>query len=245
MDSSQSSSFIPKAPVRGAVTKRRVRKVYVFTYLIYIVFICSLLAAAGFWFVHYSADAKLAEAQRALTEAQSKFNDSDVAAVMELNERMEEANALFKGHVSLVRALEAVESVTVASVSMTGLKYVKAESAKLSFSLVARTDDFNSARYQREVLASNPVLAGSVLTSINYGVSEAATEGQSAAQAVVSFNIEKVLEPGSIEPQMTAAPVTEIVPVPLPDSAASASSATETDVIETPAEDVSGELDIE
>lgn len=243
MDSSQSSSFIPKAPVRGAVTKRRVRKVYVFTYLIYIVFICSLLAAAGFWFIHYTADKKLADAQRALTEEQSKFNDSDVATVMQLNERLEEAENLFKGHVSLVRALEAVESVTVASVAMTGLQYVKGENAKLSFSLVARTEDFNSARYQREVLSANPVLAGARLTSINYGVSESTTDGQTATEAVVSFNIEKILEPGAIEPELITAPATPSLPpeAELPIDELDI----DTVLIETPAEDVSGELDSE
>jgi hypothetical protein len=205
MDSSQGSSFIPKAPVRGAVNKRRVRRVYVFTYLIYIVFTCSLLAAAGFWFVHYTADKKLADAQLRLTEERNKFNDSDVATVMQLNERMEEAEALIANHVSLVRALEAVEAVTVASVAMTGLQYTKEESARLSFSLVARTDDFNSARYQREVLSANPVLAGATLANVSFGVSDTGTESGAGDESVVSFHIEKTLEPGAIAPVIDTA----------------------------------------
>ncbi len=239
MDSSQGSSFIPKAPVRGAVSKRRVRKVYVFTYLIYIVFICSLLAAAGFWFIHFTAQNKLAEAQRTLTEERNKFNDSDVATVMQLSERMEEAEALLEGQVSLVRALEAVEAVTVASVSMTGLKYEKSESANLSFSLVAKTDDFNSARYQREVLAANTVLAGAKLNNVQYGVSESAVDGAPVTSSVVSFNISKTLEPGAITPApATAQPTVEQV-LPLEATSVLPGSVPADEV--TPAIDVSDE----
>lgn len=210
MDSSQGSSFIPKSPVRGAVTKRRVRKVYVFTYLIYIVFICSLLAAAGFWFIHYTADKNLAAAQRRLTEERNKFNASDVTMVTELSERINEAEELVDGQVSLLRALEAVEAVTVAAVSMTGLQYEKNQSAELSFSLVAKTEDFNSARYQREVLSANPVLAGASLTNVRYGATEASADGSTPSESVVSFNIKKTLEPGSILPALPdAEPTTD------------------------------------
>lgn len=209
MDSSQGSSFIPKSPVRGSVQKRRPRKIYVFSFLIYIFFIGTIVAAGIFWFIKYSVEGQLAAVQQALTEERGKFNESELLRVSEVDARMDEAERLLNGQVSVVKILEAIETVTLSSVTMAGFDYEKSENASLTLALNAAAGDFNSARFQRQVISSSPVLAGSVLSNITYGAQASDTSG--AFSDVVSFVLEKTIEPGSIKPeartQFSASPV--------------------------------------
>ncbi len=212
MDSSQGSSFIPKTPVRGSVQKRRPRKIYVFSFLIYIFFIGTIVAAGIFWFIKFSAENELETVQAALTEERGRFNESELLRVSEVDARIDEASTLLEGQVSVLRILEAIESVTLSSVTMIGFDYTKAESAELVLALNAAAGDFNSARFQRQVISSNPVLAGSVLQNISYGAQAEADTG--VVNDVVNFVLRKTIEPGAIKPQVQSRSVAPTAPTP-------------------------------
>lgn len=212
MDSSQGSSFIPKTPVRGSVQKRRPRKIYVFSFLIYIFFIGTIIAAGIFWFIKYSEENELERVQAALTEERGRFNESELLRVSEVDARIDEASSLLNSQVSVLRILEAIESVTLSSVTMIGFDYMKAESAELVLALNAAAGDFNSARFQRQVISSNTVLAGSALENITYGAQ--ADAGTGVVTDVVNFVLRKTIEPGAIKPQVQSRAVTTPVPTP-------------------------------
>ncbi len=202
MDSSQASSFIPKTPVRGAVNKRRVRKVYVITYLIYVFFLGTLLAAGATWFLKYSVEQSLTEVQSSLAEERNRFNQSDLSLVQELDQRMTEASQLLNSQVSVASVFEAIEDVTLASVNMTGFLYEKTINSSLVMTLNARAADFNTTQFQRQVLSANPVLAGSDIVSVEYG---AQTDTVSAAVSdFVTFTISKTINPATVPPDTTA-----------------------------------------
>lgn len=231
MDSSQTSSFIPKTPVRGAVAKRKVRKVYVFTYLIYIFFLGTLIAAGVMWFFKLSAENELSAVQQNLAVEKGKFNQSNMAQVIDLDDRMNQASRLLSQQISLASVFTALEQVTVAPVSLTGFKYEKAESATLELALRARTNTFNAALYQRQVLASNPVLAGATVTDVQYGQEETAIENATIVNNVVTFTISKALAPSTVpvvtQPLPTAVETTPEEPTD--DAAVAATSTPVTD----------------
>lgn len=201
MDSSQSSSFIPKSPVRGAVNKRRVRKIYVITYLIYVFFLGTLLAAGATWFLKYSAEQSLTAVQNSLTEERNRFNQSDLHLVQEIDQRMAESNQLLNSQVSIASVFEAIEDVTLASVNMNGFLYEKTINSSLVMTLNARAADFNTTQFQRQVLSANPVLAGSDLIEVEYG---AQTDALTAAVSdFVTFTISKTINPATVPPNTT------------------------------------------
>ncbi len=199
MDSSQTSSFIPKSPVRGNVAKRKVRKVYVITYVIYIVFLGVLIASAFVWFLKMTATSGLSSIQADLAAEKTKFNQSDMAMVLELSERMEEAYTLLNQRVYLESVFDALEAVTAAPVFLTGMEYKKDEGAKLVLSLTARATDFNAVRFQRQLLSTSNVLAGAKITNVEYGVRELTENGTSVKTELVVFSIEKDLNPADMK----------------------------------------------
>ncbi len=209
MDSSQGSSFIPKSPVRGAVTKRRVRKVYLITYLIYVFFVGSLLASAGIWFYKFTVQNDLDAVKLALNEERDKFKQSDLEMVSELNLRMKEADRLLGEQVSVANLLRAIESTTLLSVDLAGFLYEKDISGELRLTLNAQADDFNSTLFQRQVLASNPVLAGASMVSVAYGAQEGDTTTQ--AEDTITFVIAKSIDPATIVPSV-GTPLTATAP---------------------------------
>ncbi len=204
MDSSQGSSFIPKSPVSGTVNKRRVRKIYVFTYLIYIAFVGSIIAAVGTWIYKLSVANELTTVQAALNAERDRFNQADLDRVTELNARITEAKSIFDNQVSVVQILEAVERVTLSSVDMRGFTFEKDVSTTLALELAAEASDFNTTLFQRQVLAGDPVLGGATVTNVTYA-STPATE-ELPAESTVIFTVEKDIAPGSIKPVAGFAP---------------------------------------
>jgi len=200
MDSSQSSSFIPKTPMSGTLNKRRVRKMYIFTYLIYIFFISSLLAAGGTWFYKVSTQNKLAAVQSELNEERKKFNQADLEKVTELDSLIIEANKILTGQVSVVQILEAVERVTLVAVDMRGFLFEKDINTKLVLELSAEASDFNTTLFQRQVLSGDAVLGGATVTGVTYANTAASED--SKAKSSVLFTVEKDILPGTILPQV-------------------------------------------
>ncbi len=200
MDSSQGSSFIPKSPVRGAVTKRRVRKVYLITYLIYVFFVGTLLASAGIWFYKFTVQNDLDAVKLALNEERDRFKQSDLEMVSQLNLRMKEADRLLSEQVSVANLLRAIESTTLLSVDLAGFLYEKDISGELRLTLNAQADDFNSTLFQRQVLASNPVLSGASMASVAYGAQ--AADATAAPEETITFVISKSIDPTTIAPSV-------------------------------------------
>jgi hypothetical protein len=198
MDSSQGSSFIPKTPMSGSLSKRRVRKIYIFTYLIYTFFIGSLLAAGGVWFYKVTVQKELAAVQVALNEERERFNQADLEKVTELDARLIEAKNVFDAQVSVLQILKAVERITLASVDMHGFTFEKDVSAKLVLELSAEAGDFNTTLFQRQVLAGDAVLGGAEVTSVTYATTPE-TDGSPSGSSVM-FKVEKDVLPGTIKP---------------------------------------------
>lgn len=224
MDSNQGSSFIPKSPVRGTVKKRGVRKVYIFTYLIFIFFFGTMIASAVTFAYDFTVNAQLAQAKQTLLDERTSFSQSNFEQVRELDVRTKTAYSLFSNHVSVLHVLSSLEASTLAAVQLTGFSFTKdlEESEEGSHTLVlnAKMSDFNAALFQREMFTGDSVLNGARLSEVT--LTDTSVIEESADAAEVTFVIEKVLTVADIPytPSVYAVPevVAEIVPLELPDA---------------------------
>lgn len=207
MDSSQPSSFIPKSPVSGNVQKRRARKVYIFTFLIYIFFTASLLASGGTWFYKYTVQKNLNAMKLAVNQERENFSQTNMEQVTAFNERLIAAKDLLDAQVSLVSVLKAIEAVTVASVDISGFTYEKTENNTLALKLSARANGFNTLLFQRSIFPGNTVLAGSAITGVTYNSGDSTTGGE-----VITFSLEKDLNEGLIKTVADSVPTSIVTP---------------------------------
>lgn len=203
MEKFQGSSFIPKGPVRGTVKPRGVRRVYILTYVTYVLFFGTLLATAGVFMYGLSIDTQLvAEKDRLLQERES-FNQADLERIRELELRMDTAFAILDRHVSLRSVLEALEATTLRPVQIYGFEYIKDIDNSLILTMTARTENFNNALFQREIFASNDVLNGATISELSFTEAELG-DGSSIKTQEVEFTIIKELSvdeiPYTIDP---------------------------------------------
>ncbi len=77
MENPQGASFIPKSPVRGSTKPRKVRRVYVLTYVAFVCFIGSLLAAVGMFFYDLSIDRKIDNQKMKQWVSQPSYSSKD------------------------------------------------------------------------------------------------------------------------------------------------------------------------
>jgi len=199
MENSQnSSSFIPKSPVRGNVKPRRkVRKIYLFTYLTSIIFFGTLIASAGTFFYKYTTRATLDE-QKALLAIEKKELDVDreIEEVRAFELHSVTAYTLLDRHVSLGEIFESLESTTLESVQLTGFSYTKNKDNSLQLSLIAKTNSFNAALFQRSQFLEGTILENAKVAEVLY--TNAISEETLSSKTEVVLTIEKTLTPGEI-----------------------------------------------
>jgi len=197
MENSQGTSFIPKSPVKGTVKPRGVRRVYILTYVTYVLFFGTLLATAGVFMYGLTIDAQLVSEKERLSVERDSFNQADLEKVRELESRMDTAFSILDRHVSLHSVFKALEVVTLRPVQLYGFEYTKDLNNSLNLTLLARTKNFNNALFQREILSGNAILNGATISDIKYTGSEP-EDGLPAASEEVQFTITKKLSVGDI-----------------------------------------------
>ena len=197
MEKSQASSFIPKGPVRGTVKPKSVRKVYILTYVSYVLFFGTVLAAMVVFGYGLRIDSQLAAEKSSLFAERESFNQSDLERLRELEFKMNTALSLLDRHVSLHSVLVAMEATTVGPVQIYGLEYIKDINNSLNLILKAKTENFNNALFQREIFASDSVLAGASVSEIEFTQSRSDAELFSGSQEV-NFTLSKILSASEI-----------------------------------------------
>lgn len=210
MDSSSGASFIPKSPVKGTVNRRRVRRVYIFTYIIYIFFIGTLIASGVTWFYQYTMERKLEDTKLALNDERSKFNQADLSRVNDVNHRLQEVRRILDRQVSLLSVFKAIEDTTLRSIQLSGFAYQRDLNSELTVNLLAKANDFNATLFQRQVLNGNPVLAQSTLSEVTYTAGVADDPG---AGGSVSFTLTTPVSPAltAVTPGVPPNPSSDLI----------------------------------
>lgn len=195
-------SFIPSGAA-AAAKPRQVRKIYIFTYLIYVFFAVTILVALGIFAYNQYLSSQIAGAKQDLVEKQASFNSSALAEVEMLEGRISQAVSIFNSQVSLYRVLEVVEDVLLRSVTISGFEYadnMRSVTLKMSTSL----PDFNAAVYQRTVLGNHPLFTGATIKNIVYAAPGSA-EQDSLSDSLLTFDINVPLDTAALRPQLSSA----------------------------------------
>ena len=119
----QGTSFIPQRPTQGANQKRGVRKIYVFTYISYILFFGSALAAVGTFFYNSLLDTRLQVHKDALVAEEAKFDQEAINNVRELDQKIKSAQKRMDLHLSVPTIFEALERNVSQSLVLSSFSY--------------------------------------------------------------------------------------------------------------------------
>lgn len=190
-------SFIPKQPIRGGGTTKKVRKIYVLAYISFVMFFATLIAAGATFLYKISLENQLANAQVELTAQKDAFSQSDIARIQDLNNRMQSAKKVLDSHSSLTQLFASLEKSTIEQMQFKSFAYTR-EGSALTMVLQANTEDFNAVLFQRETLQDDSILAGSVIEELAGSQTSEVTAGQTSEDLLVDFTLTKVFTPADL-----------------------------------------------
>lgn len=205
---SQATSFIPQRPTAGKVKSRGVRKIYVLAYVTYVIFFGTALAAGGVFFLKVTLGKELEAQQATLAQEKSKFSESDMMSVREMQSRLNTAKDRLDKHISVVSIFDALERSALQSVQFVTFNYVRTTDGAPLVSFIGNTDKFDNLIFQREVLQSNPILASSTFSDIALNSSPVLDKSgqaiQGTQQQVITFGIEASIPTSLVQYQPSA-----------------------------------------
>lgn len=199
----QGTSFIPQRPTQGVVKKRGTRKIYILTYISFVLFFGTILATAGTFVFKTFEAAKLDEQKKLLAQEREKFNESDMESIRDLNRRIQNAEVLIGNHVSVASIFDALEQSTLQSITLVGFDYKRLNTGVPTVTVLGTTNAFNSVIFQRSVLASSEIFANASFEEVALASAEP-QEGEVAVRAI-NFTIEAPVDPSLIKfvPEIT------------------------------------------
>jgi len=199
MDSA--GSFIPQNPVQGGgKPKRRVRHIYVVTYLIYIFFGVTLLSALGLWFYTQVLSGELASAQEELVSQSQQFDTRELERLEQLDIRLEQANQLFNALVPVHVIFTSLEEVLLDSAVVTGFTYDH-ERRQVVVSFRTAFTDFNGALFQRQMMRNHSLFQTASIQNVNY---EEAVDSETGITATnLTYEVVAALDAVAVAEQNT------------------------------------------
>lgn len=195
MNNQESTSFIPQRPTKGKVKARSVRKVYVLAYISYVLFFGTVLAAGATFFYQSLTERQLEAQKIALAAERERFNQADIAAVRELDRRMDVAKQRINNHISVLSIFDALEISAVQTLRFTKFNYQRVGDAEPLITLAGTTGRFDSVIFQREVLASNPIFIDSEIVSAGVESLDIDPGEVEQLEQVITFEIENEINP--------------------------------------------------
>jgi len=206
----QSGSFIPQqAPSRPSKVRRR--RIYVLSYVVYTIFTGVVLTTIGVFFWSWQVHSALATQQATLAEERTKFDQSDIIEVLEIESLLSLVEYLLDNQPAVSRLLDAIEETTVQSVQLREftVEHIATEddtphsTVKLTYTGVA--DSFNTVLAQRNVMESNELLRKADIKEVAYGETE--SESAESVSAPVTYQVSLELPVSDIAFTGAAAPV--------------------------------------
>lgn len=189
VESSSTSSFIPKNAnkVRKPRTSKRI---YIFSYLSYVFFFGTLITVVGVYFYVAQTKGTLEEQKQILATERTRFSDSDIEYVRDLEKRLLLTERLLDQSAAPSRIFTSLEEIIVDSVRVTGITYERDSNNTFVLTFSGATNTFDAAIFQRQLMQSVPVFADATITTYRYG---AAAEGGEGAEVPVQGNEQLVV----------------------------------------------------
>jgi hypothetical protein len=212
MPNSQGTSFIPQRPTKGPSKQRGVRKIYILSFLSYVMFFGALLAAGATLFIKLSLETELTQQQQLLDQERSRFSESEIASVRELAKRIETTKARMNQHISVLSIFESLELSAIQTLNFTGFNYERLNDEATLVTILGQAEKFDSVLFQREVLALNPILSGSSFTEVGLQSRE---DEAGRLDKMITFSFEKKVDPTDAAYLPRTSPVVRQATVPV------------------------------
>lgn len=165
---SSGSSFIPKRPTQKKPVAKSFRKIYVLSYVSYLVFFTTLLAAGGVFLYQLSLTSELNGLKEDLVAQRDQFNQADLDRVRNLDYRIDAARQLVNNHASLLTVLNALDETIADPVQLLSFNYNRTEDPRRPrLALSAIASQFDEVIFQERVLSGNAVTSNFAVADVN------------------------------------------------------------------------------
>lgn len=183
MEKNFQTSFIPKKPmIEKRVTPSR--PIGLLTLVSLFVFFTLALASLALYFYDGVLKSNIAKLENTLTLAEDRFEPSRIVELQELDKRLRASTGILDKHIAVSPIFEALEAVTMKTVSFTKFDFSAGEGANpqvevvmkgraLGYQSVAlQSDLFSKNKYFIDPIFSNLVLddAGNVVFDLKFKV---------------------------------------------------------------------------
>jgi hypothetical protein len=162
----QNTSFIPQRPVM-APQKRGTRKVYVLTYVSYILFFATVFAAVGVFFYERFLDARLEVAKNRLIEEEGKFDQSQIASIKQLDDQIKLATGRMNEHLSLLPIFTELERTVAQSLKLSSFSYSREMDGMPKIEMTGEAGMAGNLLFQREAFTQSPLFVGASFEEVN------------------------------------------------------------------------------
>lgn len=192
MANSTGGSFIPKRSTGRVSPVRSGKRIYILSYVAYVLFFGTLLSVVGIFFLNKQAENKLQDYVALVDEKRQTFqneNDVRVASLKKLDERIRIAQKVLDRHAAPSIIFDSLEDVVVNSVQLNDFSYERETGQAPLLSFTGLTNTFDVLLFQREIMSQSSLLASAEIVNVSYG-SVAVGEDQGAAAASKASNTE-------------------------------------------------------
>lgn len=192
-------SFIPKRSTGRVAPVRSGRRVYVLSYIAYVLFFGTLLSVVGIFFLHNQAETQLQKFIELIDDERQAFQEqSEVNEIKALDTQLNTAMQILNWHAAPSVIFEAIEGVIVQSVQLEDFQYKRITGGPAEISFGGKTGSFDVLLFQREVMSDSNLLASADIVEVSYGAGSEVVEttGQQTSQpsqsATVMFTFEDI-----------------------------------------------------
>lgn len=192
-------SFIPKRSTGRVAPVRSGRRVYVLSYIAYVLFFGTLLSVVGIFFLHNQAETQLQKFIELIDNERQAFQEqSEVNEIKELDTQLSTAMQILNWHAAPSVIFEAIEDVIVQTVQLEEFDYTRTTGGPAELSFGGKTSSFDVLLFQREVMADSNLLASADIVEVSYGAggelveTNARQTSQLPESATVMFTFEDI-----------------------------------------------------
>ncbi|OGG41342.1 hypothetical protein A2837_02365 [Candidatus Kaiserbacteria bacterium RIFCSPHIGHO2_01_FULL_46_22] len=186
----QGSSFIPKNSNRvSTVRTRGTHRIYVLSYVSYIVFFGTLFAVAGVFLYAASVNRSVMAVKDQLTTERSRFSTSEIESIKLLDARLTNAEKLVNESAAPSKIFEDLETVVADNVRFSAMEYKYLPNGQFELALTGQAEELNEVIWQQELLQNANVLKDAVVSKYDYSVQGESSESAVSGDATLTFII--------------------------------------------------------
>lgn len=192
----QGTSFIPKSGARAVTRTRVTHRIYILSYVSYVVFFGTLFAVAGVYLYTSNIQRSLEGIKSQLIAERARFSSDEIENIKSLDRRLNTANQLLTESSAPSKLFADIEAIAASNVNFSGMKYAYLGNLRYELEITGQADEFNQVVWQRELLKNSPILQKATVSKYDYSVN--GNDGQVSGDSVLTFLITDTSSTNSI-----------------------------------------------